>query len=162
MTARQYEGTPLVVVFDSELQLERLRRAAHEAPMNRIAQDHKGRRSLATHSMAWAAASRAYFAALEARTMTDKRQYEGTPLVSATVTTYFDDNRFVVETGWVGDEMSVALTRDGKFCFVIDEPWQGDTETGFGAKTSVDIDVATATQLRDWLANAIARATGAA
>ena len=46
--------------------IDELRRAAHEAPLNTVHQDHKGNRSLGTHSMAWAKASREYFAALDA------------------------------------------------------------------------------------------------
>lgn len=42
---------------------ESLRKAAHEAPMNKVFTDHKGRKFLATHSMAWASASRAWMAA---------------------------------------------------------------------------------------------------
>jgi hypothetical protein len=46
--------------------IEALRKAAHEAPMNKIHMDHKGRKSLATHDQSWAKASRAYFEALDA------------------------------------------------------------------------------------------------
>lgn len=71
------------------------------------------------------------------------------------MTVRFDDKRFVVETGFVGDEMSVAVIPNGDFCFEIDEPWQGDTETGFGATTRVKIDFEAATRLRDWLTAAL-------
>lgn len=46
--------------------LELLRKRAHEAPMNQVAQDHTGRRYLLTHSMSWAKASREYAEALAA------------------------------------------------------------------------------------------------
>lgn len=46
--------------------LESLRKAAHDAPLNRVGMDHKGRRFLSTHSTAWAKASREYFAAIDA------------------------------------------------------------------------------------------------
>ncbi len=46
--------------------VEALRKAAHEAPMNPVFQDHKGRRSLGEHSMAWASASRTWMAAKDA------------------------------------------------------------------------------------------------
>ena len=36
--------------------IEALRKAAHEAPMNKIHMDHKGRKSLATHDQSWAKA----------------------------------------------------------------------------------------------------------
>ena len=46
-------------------ELENLRKLAHEAPMNTVHTSHKGNRSLGSHSMAWAQASRDYFKALE-------------------------------------------------------------------------------------------------
>lgn len=42
----------------SEAQAAELLKAAHDAPMNKVGMDHKGRRFLATHSMAWAKAGR--------------------------------------------------------------------------------------------------------
>lgn len=42
------------------------RREAHEAPMNKVYQDHTGHRFLGTHSTAWASAGRRYMAAKEA------------------------------------------------------------------------------------------------
>lgn len=36
------------------------RERAHTASMNQVGEDHRGRRSLLTHSMAWANASREY------------------------------------------------------------------------------------------------------
>jgi len=46
-----------------EAEVARLRKEAHDAPLNIVHQDHKGRRSLGSHSMAWASASRRYFEA---------------------------------------------------------------------------------------------------
>lgn len=46
-------------------ELEKLREAAHTAPMNPVFTDHKGRKTLGLHSMAWASASRAYCAAVD-------------------------------------------------------------------------------------------------
>lgn len=37
---------------------ERLRREMHEAPLNKVFQDHDGHRHLGTHSTAWARKSR--------------------------------------------------------------------------------------------------------
>jgi len=37
---------------------ERLRREMHEAPLNKVFQDHNGHRHLGTHSTAWARKSR--------------------------------------------------------------------------------------------------------
>lgn len=62
MNAKTYE--------DREAECERLRAAAHDAPMNKVFKDHKGRMSLGSHSMAWADASRAWMeakAALEVK-----------------------------------------------------------------------------------------------
>jgi hypothetical protein len=44
-------------------EVERLRKEAHDAPLNIVHQDHKGNRSLGSHSMAWAHSSRRYFEA---------------------------------------------------------------------------------------------------
>lgn len=49
----------------SENDIEAARRAAHDAPLNTVHTDHKGRRSLGTHSSAWWKASRRYFELLE-------------------------------------------------------------------------------------------------
>lgn len=57
-------------------ELERLREAAHEAPLNKIFTDHKGNRSLGTHSMAWARASREYGEALRASYPVNIDQFE--------------------------------------------------------------------------------------
>lgn len=40
------------------LEVERLRDAMHNAPMNKVFQDHTGHKFLGTHSMAWADRSR--------------------------------------------------------------------------------------------------------
>lgn len=41
-----------------EAECERLRKAMHEAPTNKVFQDHTGHRFLGTHSTAWADRSR--------------------------------------------------------------------------------------------------------
>jgi hypothetical protein len=51
----------------------RLRELAHEAPMNQVATTHKGDKSLGTHSMAWASASRAWMAAQESLDALERR-----------------------------------------------------------------------------------------
>ena len=42
------------------MKIDELREAMHNAPMNKVYTDHKGNRSLGTHSNAWAKASREY------------------------------------------------------------------------------------------------------
>lgn len=44
---------------------ERLRTEMHEAPMNKVFQDHTGHRFLGTHSMAWANRSREWTEAVK-------------------------------------------------------------------------------------------------
>ncbi len=46
-------------------EIKRLRKLAHEAPMNKVHTDHKGNKSLGTHSMAWARASREWSEAVQ-------------------------------------------------------------------------------------------------
>lgn len=41
------------------------REMAHGAPLNKVFTDHKGRKSLGSHSTAWAEASRGYGKALD-------------------------------------------------------------------------------------------------
>jgi hypothetical protein len=47
--------------------IEELRRAAQEAPMNKVFETHEGHRFLGTHSRAWADAGRRYADALMAQ-----------------------------------------------------------------------------------------------
>ncbi len=40
----------------------------------------------------------------------------------------------------VDDTVTFVLAPDGRLWITIDSPWQGDTESGFGAKLTQDID----------------------
>ena len=50
----------------------------------------------------------------------------------------------------VEDELTVRWTNGG-ICLRIDEPWAGDTNTGFGRECSIDIPTTDAIELRDFL-----------
>jgi hypothetical protein len=54
------------------------------------------------------------------------------------------------EVGGVGDTLTVD-ERDGHFNFTTDEPWAGDSETGFGQSGSVSLTLSQALELWDWL-----------
>jgi hypothetical protein len=55
---REKARPPMSKIKDLEAECERLRKEMHEAPMNKVFQDHTGHRFLGTHSMAWADRSR--------------------------------------------------------------------------------------------------------
>ena len=62
-----------------------------------------------------------------------------------------DDNRMAITN--IGDcysEMSLAV--DGNsICIEIENPFQGDTETGFGQSTSTTMDMETAKAIAEWM-----------
>lgn len=41
--------------------------------------------------------------------------------------------------------------RDGHLNVTVEEPWAGDTETGFGQSSSVGLTVEAASKLHEWL-----------
>ncbi|HRC61595.1 MAG TPA: hypothetical protein PLX85_00040 [Dehalococcoidia bacterium] len=49
------------------------------------------------------------------------------------------------------DFIVVQVERDGKVCVEINEPWAGDTQTGFGRHCSIDLSAEDALELRDFL-----------
>lgn len=49
------------------------------------------------------------------------------------------------------DFIVVQVERDGKLYVAVDEPWAGDTETGFGRRCSIDLSAEDARKLRDFL-----------
>ncbi len=63
----------------------------------------------------------------------------------------FDEKRFVITTGYVGDEMQMTWHADGSLYIEIDEPWQGSTDTGFGARCAVTLAPDAAKLLKKWL-----------
>ena len=50
-----------------------------------------------------------------------------------------------------GDNFLEVSHRDSDFYFTIENPWAGDTETGFGQETSVHLDTERATRLYEFL-----------
>lgn len=50
----------------------------------------------------------------------------------------------------MGDNIQVVLEADS-MRISIEEPWAGDTETGFGATAGITIPIDKAAELRDWL-----------
>jgi hypothetical protein len=51
-----------------------------------------------------------------------------------------------------GDSIEFQANREGDFDIEIDEPWAGDSETGFGSTARVSLNRTQALALRDWLA----------
>lgn len=54
-----------MTITELEAECERLRTLAHEAPLAKIYEDHKGRRSIGVPTSAWSDTSRNYMNALE-------------------------------------------------------------------------------------------------
>jgi len=61
-----------------------------------------------------------------------------------------DDKRIVIETGFIGDELIVAIS-DEQLRISIAEPWAGDTETGFGQSAGTYLSPEEAIDLGSWL-----------
>lgn len=55
-----------------------------------------------------------------------------------------------VDKNSAGDNLTVD-ERNGHFNVTVEEPWAGDTETGFGQETSVSLDAEQAKALADWI-----------
>jgi hypothetical protein len=49
------------------------------------------------------------------------------------------------------DELAIVRNRDGGFTITVEEPWAGDTETGFGRTCSITISNKMFRQLMEWL-----------
>lgn len=68
-----------------------------------------------------------------------------------------DERRFVatggLHFGYALEEMQMTWLDDGKLFMEIDDPSQGDTETGFGARCEVTLDAVTAKALCEWMAS---------
>ncbi len=62
------------------------------------------------------------------------------------------DSQFVVKEYFSSDEMQATWREDGSLYIEIDSPWQGDTQTGFGANCSIEIEPVTAQALAKWFA----------
>ncbi|MBC2886505.1 hypothetical protein H7Q97_14005 [Ochrobactrum sp. CM-21-5] len=64
-----------------------------------------------------------------------------------------DDKRIVIETGFIGDELIVAIS-DDQLRITIAEPRAGDTETGFGQSAGTYLSPEAAIELGTWLIQA--------
>lgn len=60
----------------------------------------------------------------------------------------------------VGDSARFYWTTGGKLYVHLDNPWAGDTETGFGASCSYKLTRAQAVRLRDWLVEGLGQDSG--
>ena len=72
-----------------------------------------------------------------------------------------DDKRFYLEMeGGMGDNLTVtAYGKRGEIHIRIEEPWAGDTESGFGAICGVTLTSIEAEALAEWIQKRI-HATG--
>jgi hypothetical protein len=68
------------------------------------------------------------------------------------------DDQFDFEAGvGVGDNLS-CTAHGGGITITCEEPWAGDSETGFGRACSIRLDFETARKLGQWLTYAATRA----
>lgn len=76
------------------------------------------------------------------------------------MTTYQDKKRFVIEIDQQnGDELCAAVVGES-IHIEIDEPWAGDTFSGFGATCSAYLTPKEAVELGFWLLGAAIEANG--
>jgi len=62
-----------------------------------------------------------------------------------------DEPIFTVDDGgYLGNNIE-ATYRDGHFSITVENPWAGDTETGFGYSCQIGMNVEEARAFRDWL-----------
>ena len=54
----------------------------------------------------------------------------------------------------VGDNLSASIDYEGKIAISVEEPWAGDTETGFGRSGSIRLTREQALTLALWLVQA--------
>jgi hypothetical protein len=63
-----------------------------------------------------------------------------------------DDDRFYAENGTVGDNLTAtSYSKRGDIHIGIEEPWAGDTETGFGRNCGFDLTREQAIEFANWL-----------
>lgn len=58
------------------------------------------------------------------------------------------------EHNGVGDNLTADVDYGGMIAIEIEEPWAGDTETGFGRSGSIRLNKAQAIELAEWLLKA--------
>jgi hypothetical protein len=67
-----------------------------------------------------------------------------------------DRDRFYAEREGNGDNITAtAYGEHGEIHLRIEEPWSGDTETGFGAICGMTLTRAEATALGEWIRNVL-------
>jgi hypothetical protein len=67
------------------------------------------------------------------------------------MTVRIDDAKFHADgISSTSDELEVIATNGG-LRVIVDEPFAGDSETGFGRKCEISVDMETARALRDFL-----------
>jgi hypothetical protein len=63
-----------------------------------------------------------------------------------------DNERFYLEPeGRGGDNLTVSYSDGGEIHVGIEEPWAGDTETGFGAVCGLTLSRGEAKALAEWI-----------
>lgn len=62
-----------------------------------------------------------------------------------------DGSRFTADGVTSTDETLEVTTTDEGLRVVVDEPWAGDSDTGFGRRCQISVDMETARALRDFL-----------
>lgn len=71
------------------------------------------------------------------------------------------DPVFTYEETRHGDSLEATAAGDG-VTVSVDQPWMGDTESGFGATCSVRLPPSVARDFGNWLIAMVDRATGSA
>lgn len=63
----------------------------------------------------------------------------------------------IVQVDGVGDNLKATIAHDGEIYIEVEEPWAGDTESGFGRSGSIKLSKAQAELLACWLSQAADR-----
>lgn len=67
----------------------------------------------------------------------------------------------IEESGSAGDNLTASIDHEGSICVEVEEPWSGDTESGFGRSGAIRLTADEALELADWLQRAAAAAVRA-
>jgi hypothetical protein len=62
-----------------------------------------------------------------------------------------DDHRFVTDDTDTSDTLTAVRNPDGSVHIEIDEPWAGDTESGFGRTCYIELSPQQAAAFEIWL-----------
>jgi hypothetical protein len=66
-----------------------------------------------------------------------------------------DDRHFYLEANDNGDSVTIDRLSDGRFTIEIEEPWAGDSETGFGRTCSVAVSREQLMEMHAWIGRII-------